>query len=221
MWRIAGSSGVGTTLLVARDGPGDMVCTNGCLPGLSLPSKTQEGRGRDTYVAETSYRYVGNGAGEYNLVRPSGRRAFFYLCVSTSLCTLMFALFFAFMELAPTSTTTAQVYDCGAGFSNLETEWSLGKKVWCCDKVGQGCPTEPIGPLAYREAAQQPPAERQSAPFDCAAGRGPPPGGHGAASTRARAAPRCRLRCRLRAPWHWRHRSSAARACPTCSRRGP
>ena len=31
-------------------------------------------------------------------------------------------------------------YDCDAGYSNWYFGWSSGKKSWCCDRQGRGCP---------------------------------------------------------------------------------
>jgi len=44
---------------------------------------------------------------------------------------------------APLKTAVNAGYDCDEGVDRWETEWLVGKKVWCCQKTGKGCSTQP------------------------------------------------------------------------------
>ena len=36
-------------------------------------------------------------------------------------------------------------FDCTAGYANWMAEWSVGKKMWCCQNTGKGCPLRQVG----------------------------------------------------------------------------
>merc|ERR1712014_30682 len=75
--------------------------------------------------------------------------------------------------------TTQLPYDCNAGLANAQMGWSVGKKAWCCDHTGQGCPTQPppapppppiVIPSPPPPPAPMPIISTSSCPFDCNAG---------------------------------------------------
>jgi len=47
----------------------------------------------------------------------------------------------AAMRTAPTTHTVPYVpYDCTTALSNWQMAWATGKKAWCCQNAGKGCP---------------------------------------------------------------------------------
>merc|ERR1712113_888952 len=110
---------------------------------------------------------------------------------STLLCLLPLLLYW--LMGTSTSPTTPLPYDCNAGLANAQMGWSVGKKAWCCDHMGQGCPTTPPpappppptpiiipsppappppmpAPAPAPAPAPMPIISTSSCPFDCNAG---------------------------------------------------
>ncbi|CAK0875043.1 unnamed protein product, partial [Prorocentrum cordatum] len=138
------------------------------------------------YAEETTYRYVGGGAGQFGVLRVPGAGPS-CCCVLTAplLLLLLAACLLLLAPRAATSTTTAPPVavtsrappamppttatppiECGEG---EEAQWTERKREWCCDREGKGCP-EP-------EASSRPPvppalpAETTTpCPIDCGAG---------------------------------------------------
>merc|ERR1711948_224948 len=94
------------------------------------------------YSAETTYKYVGKGAGEFEMVTvPTNIKPGYFYCVVAF--ALVAVVIYLLNPMAPTTTTTAQditttsePYCCKS--NGL---WSLDKKAWCCKHYGVGCPT--------------------------------------------------------------------------------
>jgi len=106
---------------------------------------TYVGAGKGTYKATTSYTYVGQGVGEFDLVGAQGRRCSVWVCCCSSVAACLVLAVVVFFSSTETTTTsvgdvTSLPYDCDAGYSNWRRGWSLGKKAWCCDHEGRACP---------------------------------------------------------------------------------
>merc|ERR1711874_453518 len=100
------------------------------------------GSGRGSYSAQTQYKYVGAGCGEMEYVAPPAKPNCFCI-VSFSLLLCLLPLLLYWLMGSNTAQTTPLPYDCNAGLANAQMGWSVGKKAWCCDHSGQGCPTTP------------------------------------------------------------------------------
>eukprot|EP00443_Scrippsiella_acuminata_P072798 CAMPEP_0115515080 /NCGR_PEP_ID=MMETSP0271-20121206/76019_1 /TAXON_ID=71861 /ORGANISM="Scrippsiella trochoidea, Strain CCMP3099" /LENGTH=209 /DNA_ID=CAMNT_0002945615 /DNA_START=1 /DNA_END=625 /DNA_ORIENTATION=- len=106
------------------------------------------GGGCGDYVQETTYKFVGCGAGEFELM--SQKKAN-YTCLYCGGCVglvgliLVLLLIFAPGPVSSTTTplTTMLPYDCAAGLPNWKAGWSIAKKVWCCQNAGKGCEPPP------------------------------------------------------------------------------
>lgn len=117
------------------------------------------GGGRGDYVQETTYRYVGRGAGEFEAVMPQG--------ISGGSIGLKFTAVFGSLLLvvyvvcaAPTVavvTTTPAPFDCEAGAANWQLAWSADKQQYCCQLMGRGCSTSPPALLPFSTLPAAPP----------------------------------------------------------------
>merc|ERR1711915_1047298 len=133
------------------------------------------GAGGD-YKQETTYRYVGQGAGDFEMVGvPTNFRSNIWICI-IPLLLLLFVPFLLYLlpQLSSAPETTmppviptpapmpqpTEPYDCKS-----QGLWSFDKKGWCCQHYGVGCPTTPApAPPAPRPITTSP------CPFDCNAG---------------------------------------------------
>ncbi|CAK0857155.1 unnamed protein product [Prorocentrum cordatum] len=135
------------------------------------------------YAQQTTYKYVGGGAGQFGVVRMPG--------ASSSCCLLLVPLGFLLLLLpllawmfwpqTTTTTTTPLVVtttthvdptttaiDCDAGDEDL---WSDKKKESCCDRTGKGCSTITSPPPPRPRLPAAPPTTTTSpCPIDCSAG---------------------------------------------------
>merc|ERR1712038_1856540 len=128
------------------------------------------GAGGD-YRQETTYKYVGQGAGDFEMVAvPTNFRTNCCACIIPLLLLLLLLPLLLYLLPAlstePTTTlppipvptpapilTTSEPYDCLS-----QGLWSFDKKGWCCKHYGVGCPTTPR------------PATTSPCPYDCTAG---------------------------------------------------
>merc|ERR1719229_1754715 len=99
------------------------------------------GGGCGDYTQETTYKYVGLGAGEFGMVAP---KTINYTCIfiGGGLAVLVLVLVLVLLLIpGPTTTTTplttALPYNCNT-FDNPDM-WSLAKKTYCCANGGKGC----------------------------------------------------------------------------------
>jgi len=121
------------------------------------------GNGRGKYVQETTYKYVGKGAGTFDVVgAPSigsaplpvtNRCCWLGLCGLLSLLLLGSLLWWILAATGWLKGGGSGEYDCQAGVSNWRLGWSDQKKAWCCNTKQIGC----ISPTT-------------SLPYDCSAG---------------------------------------------------
>merc|ERR1712066_976093 len=153
------------------------------------------GTGGD-YKQETTYKYVGQGAGDFEMVAvPTNFRSNWCMCLVPLLLLLLLLplLLYLLPQLSsePVTTlppipvptpapvtghTTSKPYDCKS-----QGLWSFDKKGWCCKHYGVGCPTTPPPTPAPRPpppapVPPPPPAPvpivitTSPCPFDCNAG---------------------------------------------------
>lgn len=107
------------------------------------------------YAQETTYRYVGAGAGQFGVVRvPGASSSCCFVMVPLALLLLLLPLLaWCFWPASTTTTTTPHpvttttrpdatttTIDCDEGD---EDSWSNKKRDYCCDRAGKGCPTTP------------------------------------------------------------------------------
>merc|ERR1719401_262547 len=100
------------------------------------------GTGSGDYVAETSYKFVGKGAGEFEMVSvPTNYKQGYWFCLVA--VAIVGVVVFFLNPFAPTTTTTqiiiptttpqdiptttSEPYCCKS-----KGLWSLDKKAWCC-----------------------------------------------------------------------------------------
>merc|ERR1719491_859222 len=145
------------------------------------------GAGGD-YKQETTYRYVGQGAGDFEMVGvPTNFRSNICVCIIPLLLLLLLIPFLLYLlpQLSSEPVTTmppvvptpmpapqpTEPYDCNGG-GGL---WSFDKKGWCCQHFGKGC-TKPPTPAPRPPPAPNPiphpmPVITTSpCPFDCTQG---------------------------------------------------
>merc|ERR1719411_401467 len=143
------------------------------------------GAGGD-YKQDTTYRYVGQGAGDFEMVGvPTNFRSNILVCIIPLLLLLLLVPFLLYLlpQLSSAPQTTmppviptpapmpqpTEPYDCKS-----QGLWSFDKKGWCCKHYGTGCPTTHPPTPAPRPAPPAPkPLPRSTTspcPFDCTAG---------------------------------------------------
>merc|ERR1719359_515568 len=95
------------------------------------------------YVQETTYRYVGRGAGEFGVVHvPTATRPNYCLCIVLPLCLILLCLPFLYYLLSASSVHVI-THHCYRGDP---LTWGPIKSAWCCHHTGRGCPTTPPPP---------------------------------------------------------------------------
>jgi len=98
------------------------------------------GTGNGDYVQETTYKYVGSGAGEFEVVAAKKTNCCLIVSGGVGVLVLVIIVLLLLLLPSPTTTTTGVVLpDCEAGFQNWQTGWSISKKAWCCAHGGKGC----------------------------------------------------------------------------------
>merc|ERR550532_9012 len=136
------------------------------------------GAGGD-YRQETNYRYVGQGAGDFEMVAvPTNFRTNICVCLIPLLLLLLLLplLLYLLPQLSsePVTTTlppipvptpapvitTSEPYNC-----KTRERWSFDKRGWCCKHYGVGCPTP--APAPRPTPAPPPPNTTSPCPFDC------------------------------------------------------
>lgn len=130
------------------------------------------GDGRGSYIRETSYQYVGTGAGELDYTQPAPTPNNFICIAGVSVVALLIPLLlWLFFGSGFTATTTAGPYDCDAGLSNSQMGWSAGKRAYCCNNFQKGCLAMAPATFPPTQPPTAPPAPPHGiASFDCNAG---------------------------------------------------
>jgi len=129
------------------------------------------GGGHGEYVQETTYKYVGAGAGEFGMIAQKRTNfACLYLGGGVGLLVLVIIVVLLLMPTTTTTTpsTTVLPYDCNAGFANWQDGWSTAKKNWCCQQESKGCTTTEAPTTTRPTIPPVPPTP--SLPYDCNAG---------------------------------------------------
>jgi len=110
------------------------------------------------YVPETTYKYVGRGAGNFDVRRQSRgcNKDYLWMCGGLCCCLLLTGLLLTWLwpvepEVDVETPTVQLPHDCNAGWQNWKQGWSPEKKTWCCNKVGRACPPpHPVLPIPPR-----------------------------------------------------------------------
>jgi len=150
-----------------------------------MPTMSFVGGGRGDYIQETTYKYVGSGAGEYKVQAIGGgccgMRCLLGVVLAAAAALLVI---FVAVPMAISTTPAPGRFDCAAGFDNWEVGWSDSKKDWCCDHARRGCPRAALAPhrqpshvtslrkMARAAASPSPAPVRDNTVggFDCAQG---------------------------------------------------
>jgi hypothetical protein len=117
------------------------------------------GGGAGQYIQETTYKYVGWGAGDHDII-PTRKPNYTCIFIGVGVIIVLLVVLLVVMLLPEQATTTTtpmatDPFDCLAGLDNWQTGWSTSKQDWCCDHKGSGCHSKTTGPPL---------------PFDCDAG---------------------------------------------------
>jgi len=114
------------------------------------PEMSYVGNGRGVYIQETAYKYVGDGAGEFDIIQQKSSVNWSRILIGIGvglLCILLVLLVILLMRPGTTTTTTTTTgypYDCDAGLANWKVNWINAKKEWCCRTFGRGCKPPPV-----------------------------------------------------------------------------
>jgi len=140
--------------LCSRDATYSEGCqTKGCSSGVDDHEVTQTslsfvGPGRGQYIQETTYKYVGDGSGEFDMMGQQANKfdpskylcclhPNFPLCFFPAILALSLLAIMAWLLMRRDNQFTCHLGDDGA----WQTKWSRGKKAWCCKREGKGCST--------------------------------------------------------------------------------
>jgi len=115
------------------------------------------GGGRGAYRQETTYKYVGAGAGEFDILSvPASSRPNYVLlllgCCGFLALVLPLLIWGIYHLLSTAPWIRGRAYDCDEDFSNWHN-WKTKKREFCCKQSGTGCVTS------------------TAVPFDCQVGR--------------------------------------------------
>lgn len=166
-------------------------------PGnLRASSFAYTGEGNGAYTAETTYRYVGKGAGQYGLPAPPLRQPVNCLCISLPLLAMLLIAFvyyltsthafsglslnFKALSLSPFKSSSEARYNC---FVGIPRNWDADQRSWCCQHDLQGCDidtaTTPQAPpstsLAPAPQTSPAPARAPPAPAPAPVAQAPAP----------------------------------------------
>lgn len=145
----------GVPLPMAKaDAGGDRVCGLSVCglgqKGAQVPKLAYVGTGRGDYVKDTTYAYVGYGAGEYELPGSARGSTCWRVCAGVAALAALVAVVVAGMFVfrsAQMATTTTVVFRGGAQTATPYCnegdigQWSAEKKVYCCRHFNSGCET--------------------------------------------------------------------------------
>merc|ERR1711979_81544 len=150
-------------------------CGAGCGPGYDQTGVLSYVGAGGAYVQDTTYRYVGQGAGNFEVV-PVATNIRSNICVWIIPLILLLLLvpFLPYLlpqlsagpaTLPPTPApinTSSEPYDCQS-----QGMWSFDKKGWCCEHYNVGCPTTPPPTPAPPPPPRAPPPPPQSTTSPC------------------------------------------------------
>merc|ERR1719436_1804588 len=100
------------------------------------------GGGCGDYIQETTYKYVGCGAGEFDVVA-SKKANYTCIFIGGGVALLVLVIIVVLLLLpGPTTTTTPRTtalpFNCMT--ADNPDMWSIAKKTYCCANGGKGCP---------------------------------------------------------------------------------
>jgi len=119
------------------------------------------GNNKGSFTLETTYTYVGDGGGEYDVAEPPkpercSARSCLCFCGCAVLGVVLAVPLYIFLVQAGTSRDGgvlgalavfarsgergSKTYDCVADYAHREERWSAGKKEWCCERFPPTCP---------------------------------------------------------------------------------
>jgi hypothetical protein len=126
------------------------------------------GTGCGEYVQETTYKYVGAGAGEFDVLATKRPSMFgIFLGGGVGLVVLVVVIVI-FLIPKPTTTTTTSIgdpYKCDLA-STPSNPWSIAQSTWCCANKQLGCTTTSTTGTPYNCDAPAPWSPPQTA-FCC------------------------------------------------------
>jgi len=109
------------------------------------PSMAFVGTQQGEYTMEMTYKHVGNGSGEFNVVSEKTYNWGMLVGAVVAVAVLSLVVVLVVFAAAPPTTTSRLMssaysdYDCIPGLANSMFEWSPDQKAWCCGARGAGC----------------------------------------------------------------------------------
>lgn len=140
-------------MLAASRGEAD----DGCCGEEGAAMMNYVGGGKGEYVQETTYRFVGGGHGDFDLVVPTSAGRCRAICGGVICAALLLVgIFLLFVGSPLTSSTMKAVAGFGQFNCDVHAEggvgnWPLDHLQWCCEHEQVGCPAEPAQPFNCQE----------------------------------------------------------------------
>mmetsp|Transcript_32129 Transcript_32129/g.93878 ORF Transcript_32129/g.93878 Transcript_32129/m.93878 type:complete len:126 (-) Transcript_32129:72-449(-) len=98
------------------------------------------GNNQGEWIAETTYKYVGKGKGEFNVNQGGEKpKPGMNWCHMVGLLAFFVVVAFVALLLWPTGDAKKPTFDCESEADNFLVAWSAEKMAWCCRKIGKGC----------------------------------------------------------------------------------
>jgi len=127
------------------------------------------GDGRGDYIQETTYKYVGNGAGQFDMAGGPRRRSCLVHCAVASFGFFVaVVLMLVILACLPDSLKSLfeddsgkggdGTHNCFAGYATWQDTWSQDKKVWCCNHMQVACEPQAGAQRSAAAAANAAPA---------------------------------------------------------------
>merc|ERR1740121_2560411 len=118
---------------------GSAVCGSG---GTGAAVMSYVGSGSGDYIQETTYRYVGAGAGEFEVL--ASKRPSFGIFLGAGVALLVLVVVVVLILIPkPTTTTTTTMSECATTVQSVIDGWSPAQKAYCCKTANKGCVAPP------------------------------------------------------------------------------
>lgn len=131
----------------------------------SAIAMTFAGNGKGEYIQETTYRFVGDGVGEYG-VEPASFCAQWGTFIGLSVVMMvLLALVLASFGIPAEASSDGIPFDCEVDYANWDEKWSVDQQRWCCHQLSRAC--ESGERPSAREAASSLLPLAAVQPYDC------------------------------------------------------
>lgn len=119
---------------------------------------------RQAACCNVKYQGMGLGAAYADGAPAACRINVCCIVVSVFIGALMILGGFVLLEATSPMTTPVSPVSSPFDCTGVESQWSQGKKLWCCDRFGRACPRLPPSPPAAALAAAPPPTRITALP---------------------------------------------------------